>query len=592
MTAKSSFKEIKHQADLCVVGGGLAGMLAAISAARHGARVALMQDRPVLGGNASSEIRMWVCGARGQDVRETGILEEIALENLYRNPYRIYSIWDSILYEKTRFQNNLTLLLNCSCLDAQMEGAAIRGVRGWQLTTQTWHTVEAGLFADCSGDSILAPLTGAEHRWGREAAAEFNEDIEPAQADGKTMGMSCLMQAREMPGPRAFIPPAWAYRFKTEDLPYKIKEIRPTENFWYMELGGEQDAIHDTEAIRDELLKVAFGYWDYIKNSGECDAANWELDWVGFLPGKRESRRYTGDHILTQNDLRAGGRFDDIVAYGGWPMDDHNPAGFRHTSGKGTTVYHQAPSPYGIPYRCLYSKNIDNLFFAGRNISVTHAAMSSTRVMATCALLGQAVGTAAAIAAAAGASPRQVGRENIRQLQQALMRDDCWLPGLTRAIPSITSQARLTASEGDPEPLRNGLDRPMGSAANAWVGPPGSVVEYGFGAATPVRELRFVFDSDLNRQTVSEDIPIPHYTNMLSNIRLRTGPLRVPPAMVKEFRVDYLDEQGQWRRAAQIDNNYQRLVGIPLQIAARAVRFVPEATWGDGEARVFAWEVG
>ena len=178
-------REISHKADLCVVGGGLAGMCAAISAARHGVRVVLMQDRPVLGGNASSEVRMWICGAHGENNRETGILEEIELENLYRNSNTSFSIWDSILYEKVKFQENITLLLNCTCNDVTMDGNRIQAIRGWQLTTETWHTVEAGLFADCSGDSILAPLTGAEYRMGREAAGEFQEDIEPEHTDTK-----------------------------------------------------------------------------------------------------------------------------------------------------------------------------------------------------------------------------------------------------------------------------------------------------------------------------------------------------------------------------------------------------------------------
>ena len=388
-------KHKNHKVDLCVVGGGLAGMLAAISSARRGAKVLLMQDRPVLGGNASSEIRMWVGGAHGKNNHETGILEEVMLENLYRNPDRIYSLWDSVLYEKGKFEDNITLLLNCPCNSAEMDGNTIRKIKGWSLTTETWHTVEATLFADCSGDSILAPLSGAEFRMGRESSHEFNEDIEPEESDKKTMGMSCLIQGRETDSPKQFIPPSWAYKYTTEeDLPYRGHDVKGS-NFWWIELGGEQDSIHDTEDIRDELLKVAFGVWDHIKN-GDHGADNWVLDWVGFLPGKRESRRYVGDHILTQNDVRAEGRFDDIVAFGGWSMDDHHPGGM-HWKGQ-PTIFHPAPSPYGIPYRCLYSKNISNLLFAGRNISATHASMSSTRVMATCAVIGQALGTASAVA--------------------------------------------------------------------------------------------------------------------------------------------------------------------------------------------------
>lgn len=165
----TNLKGIYHKVDLCVVGGGLAGMCAAVAAARHGIKVALMHDRPVYGGNASSEIRMWVCGAHGKNNRETGIIEEIALETLYRNPYRRYPMWDAILFELINNEKNITPILNCSCNDIEMDGSKIKKVIGWQTTTQCYHIVEAKLFADCSGDSILAPLSGAEYRWGVKA---------------------------------------------------------------------------------------------------------------------------------------------------------------------------------------------------------------------------------------------------------------------------------------------------------------------------------------------------------------------------------------------------------------------------------------
>ncbi|AUS98581.1 hypothetical protein CDQ84_11160 [Clostridium thermosuccinogenes] len=577
-----------HKADLCVIGGGLAGMCTAIAAARHGAKVVLMHDRPVLGGNASSEIRMWICGAHGENNRETGIIEEIELENMYRNPTRNYSIWDSILYEKVRFEENITLLLNCSCNSLEMNGSRIKSVKGWQLTTETWHTVEAGLFADCSGDSILAPLCAAEHRIGREAAAEFGEDIEPEQADKKTMGMSCLIQARETDRPQKFNPPSWAYKYLSDDdLPYRDHDVR-TSNFWWIELGGDQDSIHDTEEIRDELLKIAFGVWDHIKNHGDHGADNWVLDWVGFLPGKRESRRYIGDYIMTQNDVRAEGRFEDVVAYGGWTMDDHHPAGFKYPGHP--TIWHPAPSPFGIPYRCLYSRNIDNLFFAGRNISVTHAAMSATRVMATCAILGQAVGTAAAIAIRNALKPRGVYENKIDELQQALMEDDCYLPWKRRDIPELIKKAGLIASEGDPEPLRNGLDRPIGEEDNGWTGSIGSWVQYTFKQSEKIREIRFVFDSDLNRtEKVYNKVQKAH--NMPCNYPLDSEPLKVPESMTRAFRIEAKDKNGQWKTVLKVDNNYQRLVKLKVNIETTAIRFIPEATWGAERVHVFSWDV-
>ena len=570
-----------HKVDFCIVGGGLAGMCAAIAAARHGAKVALMQDRPVLGGNASSEVRMWVCGAHGDNNRETGLIEEIALESRYRNPLRNFFIWDSILYEKVRFEPNINLLLNCSCTDATMDGDRITAVKGWQTTTQTWHTVEADLFADCSGDSILAALTGAEVRVGREARAEFDEDIEPEQADYKTMGMSCLIQARETDSPQPFIPPAWANIYATdEDLPFRAHAIEnPGTNFWWIELGGEQDSIHDTEVIRDDLLKVAFGVWDHIKNRGDHGAENWVLEWVGFLPGKRESRRYVGDHVLTQNDVRAEGRFDDLVAYGGWTMDDHHPGG---VDWKGEpTIFHPAPSPFGIPYRCLYSRDVANLFCAGRNVSVTHAAMSATRVMATCALLGQAVGTAASIATREGTTPRGVYESHVAELKQTLMDDDCYLPWNVRSVSMLTRTATLAASEGDPEPLRNGLDRTISTDDNGWTGEPGAWIEYRFDTPKPVRTLRFTFDSDLNRPEKATP----------ASYRLHVEPVGVPQTLVRAFRVEALGDDGAWRTIAREDNNYQRLVHMDVAVTTRAIRFVPESTWDAEQVHVFAWDV-
>jgi len=574
-------RQVEHQVDFCVIGGGMAGLCAAIAAARHGAKVVLMQDRPVLGGNASSEIRMWICGAHGDNNRETGILEEINLENLYRNPAANYSIWDSVLYEKARFEENITLLLNCSCVELKMDENRIEWVKGWQMTTETWHTVKAKFFADCSGDSILAPMSGADFRIGREAASEFGESIEPLTADRKTMGMSCLFQVRETDRLQPFIPPKWAYCYpREEDLPeeFRSHDFRKT-NFWWIELGGDQDSIHDTEELRDELLKIVFGVWDHIKNHGQHGAENWVLDWIGFLPGKRESRRYMGDHILTQKDVEAEGRFDDIVGYGGWTMDDHHPAGFRHPGAP--NIFHPAPSPFGIPYRCLYSRNIDNLFFAGRNISATHAAMSATRVMATCSVLGQAVGTAAAIAVRDGLSPRGIYHSRIRELQQMLMEDDCYLPWQIRQVPDLTLKARLTASEGNPEPLRNGIDRPVGGEDNGWLGSIESWVEYRFSNRERIKELRFVFDSDLNR-------PIH---NMPCYYPLEQNDFHVPATMLKRFRIEALDSQGHWETITRVENNYQRLVRLRVNIDTQAVRFIPEETWGAEEVHVFAWDI-
>ena len=566
-----------HKVDLCVIGGGLAGMSAAIAAAQHGTKVVLMQDRPVLGGNASSEIRMGISGAHGEYNRETGIIDQILMENLYRNSGKNWSLWDSVLYKKVKFEDNISLLLNCSCNDATMDNNRIKSIKGWQLTTETWHIVEAEFFADCSGDSILAPLSGAEFRQGREAEAEFKESIAPTQADDKTMGMSLLIQARETEKPQEFIPPEWAFKYKTDSELQNRDHQLPGNNFWWIEIGGEQDTIHDSENLRDELLKIAFGVWDHIKNEGDHKADNWKLEWLGFLPGKRESRRYVGKYILNQNDVRSEGKFEDLVAYGGWTMDVHHPAGFYHSGDP--TIFHSAPSPFGIPYRSLYSVNIENLFFAGRNISATHVAMSATRVMATCATMGQAVGTAAAIAIDNDLTPHEVYQEKIILLKQKLMTDDCYLPGNVREINKLTKEAKLTSSEGDPAPLRNGIDRPVNGNNNCWEGSLNSWVEYSFDIPQQITGIRLVFDNNLN--------PSLH---MPCDYPLDKEDDKMPKKLIKNFRIEALTN-GKWSVIIKIKNNYQRLVKIQKKCKADAFRIIPEETWGAEKAVLFAWDL-
>jgi hypothetical protein len=221
------------------------------------------------------------------------------------------------------------------------------------------------------------------------------------------------------------------------------------------------------------------------------------------------------------------------------------------------------------------------LLFAGRNISTTHAALSSTRVMATCATLGQAIGTAAAIAVRDGLMPREVGQQRIVELKQTLMGDDCYLPWNRRQIPALAQAAALSASEGDPEPLRNGLDRPIGDADNAWTGRLGAWVEYTFSRPAHVRTTRIVFDSDLNRPE----------KNMPCLYPLHAEAIGVPETLVRAFRIQAQGPDGQWSTVAQMENNYQRLVEVTIDVKTRALRLVPAATWGAAQARLFAWDV-
>ncbi len=603
---KTNLKSKKHICDLCVVGGGLGGVLTAMAAARRGASVVLMQDRPVLGGNSSSEIRMWVSGAgsRVRNLQETGIMEEILLENMNRNPSRNFSIWDSVLYEKVKFEENITLLLNCACCDAKMNENEIISVTGFQLTTYTWHEVEAKIFADCSGDSILADITGAEYMVGREDKKTFGESMALDVADKKTMGMSLMIQAHETDRKIDFIPPTWAYTFNTDEemknKPHDCLEKINT-NFYWIELGGEQDSIHDTEEIRDELLKIAFGVWDHIKNKGDHGAENWELDWIGFLPGKRESRRYVGDYIMTQNDVLEGKIPSDTVAYGGWQIDNHLPGGFWMDGEGGAHLQKvRLNEPYGIPYRSLYSKNIKNLMFAGRNISASHLAFGTTRVMATCGVIGQAVGTAAALASEYNIAPAEV-LNHIDELQARLMEDDCFLPKFKREMPALTKKAKLVADYGDASALQNGVDRKIWGEDNGYWGMCNRPITYLFDEKVHVSSFRLIADSDLDREYTEGN---PDALNISATLFRRKDynhtTFGFPKCMLKEFSVEYLNENDEWKEVYYTNSNYMRMIVGEINKDTKGIRLVPKntyfsaslwTTYGSAQAHIFAFDV-
>ena len=560
-------RTLEYKTELCVIGGGMAGLCCSIAAARHGIKVVLIHDRPVLGGNASSEIRMWIGGCHGKDNREGGIIEEIMLENFYQNPSLKYPLWDSVLYQKAMAEENLTLLLNSSCFDCTVNGNKITSVKAWQSNAETFHIVNAEYCADCSGDSVLSTLTGAEFMYGREAKSDFGETIPPDISDKKTMGMSCLFHIRETDHPVSFTAPEWAYKYiSDDDLPYK--DHNRNNNFWWIEIGGEWDCVHDTDRCRDELLKICYGVWDHMKNHGDHGVENWELEWIGFLPGKRESRRYVGKYTVTQNDVESEGRFEDIVAYAGWSMDDHFPEGFYYTKGY-PTIFHPAPTPWGLPLRCMLSKNIENLCFAGRNISVTHAALSSSRVMATCAVLGQALGTAVAQAIKDGVTPEKV---DIKKLQQILMDDDCYIPWHERKLPDLTLKAKCST-----EVVRNGVDR---GEANLWTGNKNDVVEYSLDADTQISEIRLVFDSDLNR----------NYHNMPCNYPLVQTKFKLPEKLIKEYKIQGVAKNGEIKEI-HITDNRQRFVKHYVDWCVKTIRFVPISTFGSDRFGLFDFEI-
>ena len=597
-----------RKVDVCVVGGGLAGTFAAIAAARHGAKVALMQDRPMLGGNASSEIRMWVSGAgsRVRNLQETGIMEEVLLENMYRNPTRNFSVWDSILYEKVKAEENIELLLNCACCFAECDGNKILNVTGFQLTTYTWQTVEATTFIDCSGDSILAELCDAEYMVGREAKEAFGEEWGLEQPDRKTMGMSLMIQAHETDHKCEFIAPEWAYTFKTdEDMKFKPHKCldKICTNVYWIELGGEVDSIHDTEEVRDELIKIAYGVWDHMKNQGDHGADNWELDFIGFLPGKRESRRYVGDYVLTQQDVENARTFPDDVAYGGWQIDNHLPGGFAMSGQSGHHLQKKRlTEPYGIPLRALYSKNVANLMFAGRNLSATHIAFASARVMGTCGVMGQAVGTAAALMTKYGVDARELCAAHIEELQDILMEDDCFIPSKRRKISPLCNADTLSAVWGDPSALINGLDRKIWGNDNGYWGMVNRAITYTFAEKTHINDFRLIVDSDLDREYTDGNPAVLNISaTLFRRLDYNYTSFGFPRCMLKSFRVEAMGDDGEWKTVYETDRNHQRMIREKLDIDTTAIRLIPLGTYfsepiwdelyGSAQAHIFSFEV-
>lgn len=604
---------IEKKYDIVVVGGGLSGMCAAIAAARHGANTAIVQNRSVYGGNASSEIRMHIVGANSHaakpDLAETGILMEMLLENKRRNPYASFPVFDSVLWETVQFQENLTSYLNTNMDDVILENGRIRTIICHQNTTETELRLSADIFVDATGHGTLGVMAGCGSRLGTEARAEFNEPNAPDMANTDTMGNTLMFSAVNRGETVIFEKPKWAYTFTEEQLKYrehanaigshaeggKLVEFEEgsgrlphfsnvDSGYWWIELGGDwDDIIREGEEIRDELVKCVYGVWDHLKNQGDHGVDNYDLDWVGMVPGYRESRRLEGDYLLNENDVRANRIFEDAVAYGGWQMDQHTV--------KGLFDFDKIPSRilnfngcYTIPYRCFYSKEVPNLMMAGRDISTTKTAFGSTRVMGTCAVGGQAVGTAAALAIHYGCEPKQVG-EHMDELQQTLLKDDCYIPGFANHDPAdLCRSASVSATswkEGcEPANVINGVARREGGRENAWESRDlkNARLTLTLEAPAAVKQLRVTFDPNLTKEIM------PSMTRNVRDRQVKGLPLE----LVKDYRVELLrDGQPVWCR--EVSGNGQRLniLDLEQEVLCDTIRITVEATHGYEAARIF-----
>ncbi len=409
--------------DLVVVGGGMSGICAALAAARLGSKVALVQDRYILGGNNSSEVRVGLGGQINMAPYPSlgYLLNEIGPDRIgnARGAHH-YQDWKKM--DVVKAEPNISLFLGYTVTDAVMEDGKIRSVTAIEATRQDRIVLSGHTFADCTGDAHLAVLAGAETRMGREARSEYGESLAPEKADDYTMGVSIEWYCEDWNTPCSF-PDSLDWGLHLDE-----ETVEPVHRAnWYWEVGMNDDQVADAEKIRDYGMYVAYSTFSYCKNR-LAKKEDWEcthLVWVSHVSGKRESRRIIGDLVLREQDLTRPIPYEDGTCTTTWRIDQHYPdprnAG-KYPGAEWMSIGKLVPiDPYALPYRCFYSKDVANLFMAGRDISVTHIALGSVRVMRTCAMMGEVVGMAASICSKRSVLPRDIYTTYFEDLK-ALMR--------------------------------------------------------------------------------------------------------------------------------------------------------------------------
>lgn len=428
-------KYIGKKYDLVVVGGGVGGVVTAVTASRKGLCVALVDNKAGLGGNACSEIGVSIEGAACfglfPNMREGGPVEELkeqlaSLDPFYRNTQGSTAMlfWCE--------DNKVDVYSELNINEVDVKGKKVLAVYGAQSGTERSYKFVAKQFVDATGDGTVAALAGCEYRIGREAKSEFGELLAPDKMDRGIMGASVLFRASEKKVKSVFERPYWAYEYtKEDDLPYRLTMNKgPIEiGFWWVEYAGDHnDPIGEYESVRRELLKCTYGVWDFLKRDPARRMEYYSLDNVSISPAKRESRRIVGDYILMEKDIVERTKFDDAVAYAGWNIDIHVPGGFK--SKQKPNIHAMFPWVFNIPLRSLYAKDKDNLWLVGRDMSVSHVALGATRLQATIGTTGHAVGVAAAIAHFSKKNTRKTAKLLYREVQQEILKDGSFIPGV------------------------------------------------------------------------------------------------------------------------------------------------------------------
>lgn len=576
--------------DLIVAGGGLAGICAAIQAARLGMRTALLERELVLGGNANSTFRLHLEGANSPPAyaRETGIIEEIEADAMWEGAFMepsggMHGFFNSIFSDLLRrkcIEAGVDLLLKTVVTGVQKAGDRITAVKAFDMMSH--RDIElpvSGFVCDATGDGMVGVSAGADFRMGREARSEFDESFAPEKADSRMMGSALMFFMRDTGRPVKYTPPPGTPVFNSsQELPmYSASAWDPTARLaviWTTEHGGHLDTMHDDRNIYDRLLKNVHGIVDFLKNRGDHGAANYELFWISEFIGKREGRRFVGDHILSQKDLFEPRDFPDAVAYGGRSVDLHE---VTDDGNQYKVIFYGKPPLYSIPLRCLYSRNVSNLLLAGRLISGTRVALGSYRVMKTLATAGQAVGAAAHLCVKRDLGIRALAADP-QELRQLLLRQDATVLNARNEDPAdLARSATATASSATPDcpavGAINGINRLTAEKpSNMWAasGPLPQYIDLDFGKPVSISKVQLVFDTDLNADR-GTDIG-----------------LRAFPVTARDYRVQAYQDHN-WVDLVAITGNYQRMRRHSFpDVRAMKLRLLVEADNGpQTHARLF-----
>ena len=584
--------------DVIIVGAGAAGCNAAIAAARGGAKVALIQNRPMVGGNNSAEMGVPISG--GSSIgkgRETGLNEEIGRLHSFNR----LSKWASAAGQVIEAEPNITLFLNTHVFDAEVDDQQrITAVKAFDMVEGHHSRFTGDYFADCTGDGWLGYYAGAEVMLGRESKETFGESLAKDVADTITMSGSLMQnsvlgyQAIDMGEPVSFEPEEWFYYLTNDDglESRPRKEDRYRSGTWWTENHGRIDDLWDPEWARDDLILVSLSYYEWVKNRSSLaeKAKHYQLKYIPVTNAKRETRRLVGDHILVQQDLQQRRVFEDRVGYFVWKLDVHHPLGIF--SDESPYDYENNISPAAIPFRIFYVKNVPNLFMAGRHVSVSAVALGSARVQGTTGMMGQVVGTAAALCVKERCLPRDVYESHMPVLQQQLLKDDLTIVHLRNEDPDdlallATVSASSQASRLDgPENVINGLTRPLDENQEMWIGR----VPNNMWISDPTAEMPQWVALDFGRAETVNAVYLTFDTNLKTKRYIsweQTLAERMPPECAKNYQVQVWDGTG-WSSVATVENNYQRRrIHRFDSLKTSKIRILVTATNGDASARLY-----